>query len=184
MFPRLEVVGAKNEEEEERSREKAEFHCKEFLRDVYYKHYKKWSVLTICVFLGNSLLSGDIKQKIFLPAIGGILVLLGQWSLPHWELAGLSFLTVGVSLCVLRCVLHYASLSQRRKVLPYIGWVNPGFTVRVEREIDLISGSGSATELRTAGCLKMKYSGEKPASGAPVILSPGRTISFENIYFY
>ena len=110
-------------------------------------------------------------------------MVLGQWSHPHWELAGLFFLTVGVSLSVLRCVLHYASLSQRRKVLPYIGWVNPGFTVRVEREIDLISGSGSGTEQRTAGCRKLKYSGEKPGSAAPAILSPGRTISFENFYF-
>ena len=64
-----------------------------------------------------------MKQKTFLPALGGILVLLGQWS-PHWELVGLLFLTLGASLSVVRCVLHYASLSQRRKILPYIGLVH------------------------------------------------------------
>ena len=50
MFPRLEVV--EEMEEEKRNSEKAEFRWKEFLRNLYYKHYKKWSVLTICVFLG------------------------------------------------------------------------------------------------------------------------------------
>ena len=62
------------------------------------------------------------EKEFFISAIGCLLLLLSQWS-QHWELLGLSFLIVGVSLSVVRCVLHYASLSQRRSVLPYLGWV-------------------------------------------------------------
>ena len=124
MFPRLEIV--EEMEEEKRNSEKADFRWAEFLRNLYYKHYNKWSVLTICVFLGIKIHRLLIKQKIFLPAIGGVLLVLSQWS-QHCELLGLLFLIVGVSLSVLRCCLHYASLSQRRRVLPYIGWVSQAY---------------------------------------------------------
>ena len=48
--------------------------------------------------------------------------MIGQW-IEHIEILGLFFLIVGVSLSVIRCISHYASLSERRKVLPYIGSV-------------------------------------------------------------
>ena len=56
MFLRLEGKGETVEEKERHnSSKKTEFHWKEFLRNLYYKHYKKWSLLTICFFFGNSL---------------------------------------------------------------------------------------------------------------------------------
>ena len=50
MFLRLEGTGETVEEERHSSSEKTEFRWKEFLRNLYYKHYKKWSLLTICFF--------------------------------------------------------------------------------------------------------------------------------------
>ena len=56
MFLRLEGKGETVEEKERHnSSKKTEFHWKEFLRNLYYKHYKKWSLLTIFSFFGNSL---------------------------------------------------------------------------------------------------------------------------------
>ena len=55
------------------------------------------------------------------------------------------------------------------------------FTVLTRDREKEISGSGSATEQRMAGSQNMKYSGEKPARGAPAIISRDQTISFENI---
>ena len=51
MFLRLEVVEEMEEEKKKNINEKT--NLKEFFRSVYFKHYKKWSALTICVFLGK-----------------------------------------------------------------------------------------------------------------------------------
>ena len=51
MFLRLEVVEEMEEEKKKNINEKT--NLKEFLRSFYFKHYKKWSALTICVFLGK-----------------------------------------------------------------------------------------------------------------------------------
>ena len=119
-----EIEDEENINQETESDEKKKLNCKEFLRRYYYKHYEKWSILTISVILGNYIGYNSritfIQQTTFLPALGGLLVLAGQWS-ERIEIFGIFLLIVGVSLCVVRCLVHYASLSERRRVLPYIG---------------------------------------------------------------
>ena len=61
MFLRLEVVEEMEEEEKKNINEKT--NLKEFLRSVYFKHYKKWSALTICVFLGKIPSRSPLNRK-------------------------------------------------------------------------------------------------------------------------
>ena len=94
---------------------------REGLRLCYYKHYDRWPGVTISVLLGQIQDSGD-SHNFTIPATGVLLTVCGQW-VEHIEILGVVFLMVGLSLVAVRCITHHVSLSQRRKVLPYIGSV-------------------------------------------------------------